>query len=147
MQEVLFFISLSRQILSMHPLVGLAIVGIAYTWLLTYQEVREAKVLGWPRTIALVSVLAATMQALLPFVMAWEQAMFERTHFRADSLSYIDTPDPLPRWIARLEVLFFLVSLPCALTRKGLPRWLLALSSIVLLVFTGFFYMVSQIRF
>ena len=147
MQEVSFFISSFFQILSMHPLVGLAIVCIAYTWALTYQEMREAKVLGWRQTIALLSVLAVTMQALPPFAMVWEHTRFERTHFRADSLSSIDAPDPLIGWIAGLEVLFFFVSLPYALTRKGLARWLLTASSIVFLAFTGFFYLISQIRF
>ncbi len=119
-------------VLVMLPIIGAAIVGIAYTWVLTYQEVREAKVLEWPQTIALLSVLAATMQVPLPFVMA---------------LFFIDPPNPKIGWIAGLEVLFFLVSLPCALKRKGPARWWLALSSIFFLAFTGLIYLVSQIHF
>jgi hypothetical protein len=116
----------------MLPIIGVAIAGIAYTWVLTYREVREAQVLEWPQTIAFLSVLAVTMQAPLPFVMA---------------LFFIDPPNPKIRWIAGFEVLFFLVSLPCALKRKGPARWWLALSSIFFLVFTGFIYIVSQMKF
>jgi hypothetical protein len=147
MQEFLFFISSSGQILLMHPLVALAIVCIAYTWVLTYLQVREAKGPAWHQTITLASVLSPTIQALLPFVMLWEHTRFERAHFRPNSLSSVDAPDPVIGWIAGLEVLFFLVSLPCALTRKGVARWLLASSSIFFLALTGFFYLVMQIRF
>jgi len=117
----------------MLPVIGVVIVGIAYTWVLTYQEVREAEVLEWPQTIALVSVLAATMQAPLPFVMA---------------LFFIDPHNQraLER-IAGLEVLFFLVALPCALKRKGLAQWGLTLSSIFFLALTGLIYLVSQWQF
>jgi hypothetical protein len=134
MKEVLSFITDSFQVLSLHPLVGFAIVGIAYTWVLTYQALREAKVLGRPQKIALLSVLAATMQAPLPFVMAFR-------------ITVPDRHDARRGWIAGLEVLFFLVALSCALTRRGPARWLIALSSIVFLVFTGFMYLVTGIQF
>lgn len=134
MHEVLWFIISSCEMLLVHPIVCAAIVGIAYTWVLTYREVREAKVLKRRQKIALLSVVAATMQAPLPFVMAFISL-------------FIDRHNPKMGWIAGLEVVFFLISLPCALTRKGLARWCLALSSIVLLVFTGFVYAVSQWEF
>jgi hypothetical protein len=139
MEEVLWFITSSFQILLLHPLVGLAIVSIAYTWVLTYKEVREAKLLEWPQTIALLSVVATTMQVPLPFVMA-----------------FIEPHDPKLGWMGAPrkeaflllpEVLFFLVAMPCALIRKGAARWCLAFSSIVFLVFTGFIYLISGIRF
>jgi hypothetical protein len=114
------------------PIVVVATVGIAYIWVLTNQEVREAKVLKWPQTIALLSVLAATMQVPLPFVMAFFS---------------IGPSNPKLEWIAGLEVLLFLVALPCALKRKGLVRWWLALSSIFFLALTGFIYLVSGIQF
>ena len=130
----LWFIISSCEMLLVHPIVGLAIVGIAYAWVVTYRELRKANVLEWPQKIALLSVVAATMQVPIPFVLAF-------------IVLFNDRHSPTMGWIAGLEVLFFLVSLPCALTRKGLARWCLAFSSIVLLVFTGFVYALSQWEF
>ncbi|MGA7343060.1 MAG: hypothetical protein WBE72_00245 [Terracidiphilus sp.] len=115
------------------PITIVAIVGLAYAWVLTYQEVRAAKVLEWPQTIALLSVLAVTMQVVLHFGMTF--FFFGTTDRRTIG------------WIAGFEVLFFLIALPCALKRKGPVRWLLALSSIYFLAFAGFGYMVSGIQF
>lgn len=131
---MVWFIISSCQILLVHPIVFLAIVGIAYTWVVTYRELRKANVLEWPQKIALLSVVAATMQVPIPFVLAYNAV-------------FVDRHSPTMGWIAGLEVPFFLVSLPCAFTQKGLARWCLALSSIVLLVFTGFVYVVSQWEF
>ena len=115
------------------PITIVAIVGLAYTWVLTYQEVRAVKVLAWPQKIALLSVLAVTMQVLLVFVMFF--FFIGPTDHRTIG------------WIAGLDVLFFLVALPCALMRRGPARWLLAFSSIYFSAFAGFGYMVSGIQF
>jgi hypothetical protein len=115
------------------PITIVAIVGLAYTWVLTYQEVRAVTVLEWPQKIALLSVLAVTMQVVLYF------AMF---------FFLIGTIDQRAiGWITGLEVLFFLVSLPCALKRKGPARWWLVFVSIYFLGFAGFIDLVSGIQF
>jgi hypothetical protein len=115
------------------PLTIGVIVGLAWTWFLTFREVRAAGVLEWPQTIAILSELAVTMQVLLFF------AMFFFFTSPVDQRTIA--------WITGLEVLFFLIALPCALKRKGPTRWYLVVSSIYFLTFAGFGYLVSGIQF
>ncbi len=115
----------------MFPIVALAVVGLAYAWVVTYKEVREAKHLAGPHVISLLGVLAVTLQAPLPVAM----------------LYFVDPPDPDMGWFAVLEVLLFLVAVPCALKRSDPLRWLLVLASLVLLAFSGMIFAASRIRF
>lgn len=115
------------------PITIVAIGGLAYSWVLTYEEMRAVKVLARPQTIALLSVLAVTMQVLLFVVMfSFSIGTIERRAIH---------------WTAGLEVPFFVVALPCALMRKDPARWWLALSSIYFLALAGFGYLVSGIQF
>ena len=115
------------------PLTLVVIAGLAWTWVLTYREVRAASALEWHQTIALFSELAVTMQVLLFFAMFF---------FLVSPVGHRTIA-----WITGLEVLFFLIALPCALIRKGPTRWWLAVSSIYFLAFAGFGYLVSGIQF
>ena len=47
-----------------------ALVGIAYGWSESYDEVRNAELQSWRRTTALVGILAVTLQAVL-FIAIW----------------------------------------------------------------------------
>jgi hypothetical protein len=117
----------------MFPITIVAIVGFVYTWALTLQEIRASKEWEWPHTIALVGAAAATLQVPLPFLMA---------------LFFVDPHDQKDLALsAGLEVLLFMVALPCAFRRKGLLRWFLALSSVFFLALTGFVYAISQWQF
>ena len=119
-------------LLMLLPIVCVAIVGIAYVGVTTFQEVREAEAVGWPRAIALVSVIGVALEIPIPFVMA---------------LFFIDPYNPKIGWLAGLEVLLFVISLPCALKGKGLVRWWLALSSVLFLGISGSIYLVSEWQF
>jgi len=120
-------------LITLLPVTIAAIAGLIYTWVLTCEQVRAVKALAWPQTIALLSVLAVTMQALLFFAMI---------SFAMGAINR-----PMIDWTAKLEVLFFLVALPCALIRKGPARWILALAAIYFLAVAGFVYLVSGIQF
>jgi hypothetical protein len=115
------------------PVTIAAIVGLAYTWVLTYEEVRAVKVLEWPQRIALLSVIAVTVQVLLFVVMC---------SFFIGSIDHRAIG-----WTAGLEALSFLVALPCAVKRRGAARWWLAFSSIYFLAMAGVGYLGSEIQF
>ncbi|MGB8097440.1 MAG: hypothetical protein WCF17_09815 [Terracidiphilus sp.] len=113
------------------PVILAAIVGLAYAWVVTFQEMRAAEAPGWRQTTALLSVGAVTMQVLLCGAMLL---------FLANNGRAID-------WIMGVEVLVFFIALPCAILRKGFTRWGLIFSSIYFLAFAGFVFFVSGIRF
>lgn len=113
------------------PVTLAAIVGLAYTWILTYREVRAARAVEWPQKIALLSVTAVSVQVVLFFGMLFNLSNDQR----------------MIGWIMGIEVLLFLVAVPCAVIRKGFARWWLAFSSIYFLAFAGFVYLVSGIQF
>jgi hypothetical protein len=91
----------------MFPMFGLAIVGIGVAWSETYAELRQGKLPRWRRNTALASILALIVQAAL-FI-----AFFFVFLLHAGSLA----------WVIRGEILFFLIALPCALTRTSPSRW------------------------
>ena len=96
-----------------------ALVGIVYAWSKSYDEVRNAELRTWRRTTALVGMLAVTLQGVL-FIAIWTPLGHHNT---------------LVAWLTRGEALFFLIALPCALTRRDRSRWWLLFSSTVLVVF------------
>jgi hypothetical protein len=115
------------------PLTLAVVVGLAWTWVLTYRELRATEGIRRPQTIALLSELAVTLQALLFFAMAF---------FLIGPIQRRATAS-----IAALEVLLFLIAVPCAILRKGPTRWFLAVSSVYFLALAGFAYLVSGIQF
>ena len=118
-------------VLVLLPVVCLAILAITLSWVFTFREIRAAEAFGWLQAIALASVLAVTIQATLPFVM----------------LFMIDPHSPRIDLIAVLAGVLFLIALSCSLIRKGPARWLLAPSSLLLALLTGFIDLVSGIQF
>jgi hypothetical protein len=119
-------------IFAMLPIALLAFAGVGFAWFLLFQELREAKVIGWRQAIALAGAAAATLQIPLPFLMP----------FLIDPHDQKDLA--LFSW---LEVLFFLIALPSAFRWKGLLRWGLVLTSLFFLVLTGAIYAMSQWQF
>lgn len=95
-----------------------ALVGIFYAWSKSYDEVRNVELQSWRRATALVGILAVTLQAVL-FIAIWTPLGHHNT---------------LVAWLTRSEALFFLIALPCALTRRDRSRWWLLFSSTVLAV-------------
>jgi hypothetical protein len=95
-----------------------AFVGVLYGWVVGRGQVRKLELPAWRQRSAAVGLIAVTAQAAL-FVTLWTPL------FRDDAL--------LARGV-RGERLLFLIAIPCVLTAKGLSRWWLFLSSIVLMV-------------
>lgn len=56
--------------MAMLAVIVAALVGVAYAWSKSYDEVRNAELRPWRRTIALVGILAVTLQAAL-FIATW----------------------------------------------------------------------------
>jgi len=114
------------------PIALAAVAGLAYAWFVTVRELRMAKAIGWRQTTALVSLLAATALAPMPYVTVY----------------FIDPHDQKGlAWSMKFAVLFFLLSLPGAWLRKGLLRWGLILGSIFFLGFTSLIYAISGWQF
>lgn len=112
----------------MLAVVVLALVGIAYSWSKSYDEARKPGLRTWRRTTAYVGTLAVTLQAAL-FIAIWTPLGHHNT---------------LVAWLTRGEALFFLIALPCALTRKDRSRWWLLFSSTILVVFYFLTILVSE---
>ncbi|HTV83263.1 MAG TPA: hypothetical protein VME18_11480 [Acidobacteriaceae bacterium] len=110
--------------LPLPPLTGAALVGIVCAWFLTVQELRAAQALTRSQKIALLSVLAASLRVVLFFTVPF---LDRRREFPNPP-----RPSAIGR-IAVIEVLLFLVFAPCDFARRGLPRWWLALASLVFL--------------
>jgi|SRR5580658_7674036 hypothetical protein len=115
--------------MAMLAVLVVALVGIVYGWSKSYDEVRNADLRPWRRTLAMVGILAVTLQAAL-FIAIWTPLGRHNT---------------LVAWLTRGEALFFLVALPCALTRKDRSRWWLLFSSTVLAVFYFLTILVSEV--
>jgi len=105
-----------------------ALVGIAYGWSRSYDEVRNTELQSWRRTTALVGILAVTLQAAL-FIAVWTP---------------LGRHDALVKWLTRGEALLFLIALPCVLTRRDRSRWWLLFSSTALAVFYFLAILVSD---
>ena len=105
--------------MAMLAVIVAALVGIAYGWSKSYDEVRNAELQSWRRTTALVGILAVTLQAIL-FIAIWTP---------------LGRHDALVTWLTRGEALLFLIALPCVLLRKDRSRWWLVFSSTALAVF------------
>ena len=76
----------------------------------------------------MVGILAVTLQAVL-FIAIWTPLGHHNT---------------LVTWLTRGEAFFFLIALPCALTRQDRSRWWLLFSSTVLAVFYFLTILVSE---
>ena len=114
--------------MAMLAVIVAALVGIAYVWSKSYDEVRNVELRPWRRTTALVGILAVTLQAVL-FITIWTP---------------LGRHNALVAWLTRGEALFFLIALPCALTRNDRSRWWLLFSSTVLAVFYFLTILVSE---
>jgi cytochrome bd-type quinol oxidase subunit 2 len=114
--------------MAMLAVIVAALVGIAYGWSKSYDEVRNAELRTWRRTTALVGILAVTLQAVL-FIAIWTP---------------LGRHDALVTWLTRGEALLFLIALPCVLTRRDRSRWWLLFSSTALAVFYFLTILVSE---
>jgi cytochrome bd-type quinol oxidase subunit 2 len=114
--------------MAMLAVIVAALVGIAYGWSKSYDEVRNAELQSWRRTAALVGILAVSLQAVL-FIAIWTP---------------LGRHNALVTWLTRGEALLFLVALPCVLTRRDRSRWWLLFSSTVLVVFYFLTILVSE---
>jgi hypothetical protein len=108
-----------------------AVLGLGYAWVLTVREMRAPDTSPTRKTLAWVSVIAVTAQALLIGAI---YLLFSTNH-------------PAIGRIAVVEVVLFLVAVPSAILRKGFARWWLILCSLYFLVFAGFVWVVSGIQF
>jgi hypothetical protein len=117
------------------PLTILAIASLLYAWVLTHRELRAVDCKGRTETIALLSVFTVTMEILLVVVMF--SFSFGIGIIAGDAIG----------WVTGVEVLFFLLALPCAIMRKGLARWCLVFSSIYFMAIGGMMYVASGIQF
>jgi len=115
------------------PFTIIAILGLVYTWIVTYEEVRAVKSLKWPKMLGLLCVLAVSIQLVL-FV--WNLSCF---------LGSIDRSGI--EWSAKLQIPCLFVAVPCAFERKGVTRFLMILSSIYFMAIAGFSFLVSGIQF
>src|SRR5437762_399090 len=87
-----------------------AFVGLLVAWGKAYAEARNPELGVWRRKTAIVGTVAATLQAAL-FIAIWTP---------------LGRNSAWVKWFTWGEVLFFLVAVPCAITRKGWFRgWLL----------------------
>ena len=114
------------------PIAVACLAGIVWAWRVTLADLRDAEMAGWRRAVSLASVLAATLEMPLPFVLV---ALSGNGH----------SP-----WVVRIEVLaaaLAIVALATSLMRRGATRWLLALSAIFFFLFTSFVYLVTGLTF
>lgn len=115
------------------PLTLAVVVGLVWTWVLTFREMRAVATREWRQTVAVISELAVSVQLVLLFV-----EFFLLIH---------PIDQRFIAWITWSEALLFFIAVPCALIRKGPTRWFLAVSAFYFLAFTGFVYAVSGIQF
>jgi hypothetical protein len=112
------------------PVTLIAVLGLAYAWVLTAREMRAPDTSPTRKSLAWASVIAVTAQVLL-----------------YGAMLFFLTNHPAIDRIAAAEVALFLIALPCAILRKGFARWWLILTSLYFVVFAGFVWMVSGIQF
>jgi cytochrome bd-type quinol oxidase subunit 2 len=115
--------------MAMLAVIVAALVGIFYAWGKSYDEVRNVELQSWRRATALVGILAVTLQAVL-FIAIWTP---------------LGRHNALVTWLTWSEALFFLIAIPCALTRRDRSRWWLLFSSTVLVVFYFLTILVSDV--
>lgn len=118
-------------------LVAVAFAGIAYTWWATFHQIAKGELLRRRRTTALMGITAVSVQAAL-FIIMW--------YFVARRLFY-ERPNPSFAGIMGGQILCFPIAISCAVTRKGLSRWCLLYSSIVLAACSFFTVVISGITF
>lgn len=109
----------------------IALLGLAYAWVLTVREVRAPDTAPKRRKLAWLSVLVVTGQVALFGIMS---LFLLHNRLAADC-------------VAVGEVALFLFALPCAIARQGLVRWWLILTSVYFMAFTGFVWVLTGIRF
>ncbi len=115
------------------PIALIALAGVALNWVLTYAELRQASGFKWPQAMTLGSMLAATLQVPLPFVMIVGYTAQRNEKF-------VD-------WCAVLGVVLFVLAMWCVVRRRGLARWWLLFSAVACLVFAGLVDLVTGITF
>lgn len=116
----------------MMPVIAVAFFGLAWSWRVTWEELRNGALAPWRRTAARMSILAVTAQLVLMIVMI---VLATRPQNRS-----------VPR-LALIEGFFCVIALSCAVTRTNRSRWWLLFGSLVFGGFSGFVFLVSQITF
>jgi hypothetical protein len=97
-------------------LIVAALAVVPYAWIVGRRELRMLELPAWRRRWATVALIAATVQAGI-FI-----ALFTPLCENYD----------VSMACARVELILSLIAIPCALVAKGVSRWWVALSSVVL---------------